>query len=96
MGVHRVEPRKYHRLQFFESGQRLCARSVVLGNGVADLGVRDVFDIRDQEPDLPRRKVLYRNRLRRQNPDVFDIEGRTVPPQPDPRAAPQPPVHHAH
>ena len=43
--IHRVESGKYHRLQLFETGQRLERGAIILGNGIADLGVGNVLDV---------------------------------------------------
>ena len=47
-----VESGEDHRLQLFEAGQRLNRGMIVVGDGVADLGVGDVLDVGDQEADF--------------------------------------------
>ena len=37
--LHRIQPGEHHGLDLFEAGQRLGGRILVVGDGVADLGV---------------------------------------------------------
>ena len=45
VGVHGVEAGEDHGLEFFESGQGFERGTVVVGDGVADLGVGNVLDV---------------------------------------------------
>ena len=54
MGFHGVEPGEHHGLDFFEARQRFGGRVLVIGDGVADLGVADGLDVGVQEADLAR------------------------------------------
>ena len=52
MRVDGVEAGEHHRLQLFESGQRLDRRIGVVRNGVTDLSVGNVLHVGDKEPDF--------------------------------------------
>ena len=52
VGIDGVESGEDHRLDFFEAGQWLNGGIAVVGDGVADLGVRHVLDVGDEEADF--------------------------------------------
>ena len=80
VGVDGVEPGEDHGLDFFEAGQRLDGGTVVVGDGVADLGVGDVLDVGDEEADFAGDEFVDLDRLGREHAERFDLEGRSVPP----------------
>ena len=65
MRVHGIQPGEDHALDVFKARQRLGTGTLDLGDGVAHLGVGDVFDCRDEEPDLSGRKLIQRHWLGR-------------------------------
>ncbi len=73
-GVHRVDPREDHRLDLFEAGERLVGRLAGVGDRVAHLGVGDLFDVGDEQPDLAGAQLLDRHRLGRVDRELLDLE----------------------
>ena len=57
---HRVQPGEDHGLELLESGKRRGNRPIDLGDHVADLGVGDVFDVRDHDPGFAEVEALNR------------------------------------
>jgi len=49
---------------FFKPRQGLQRRACVVGNGVADLRIRDVLDIRDDESNFARHQFVDLHRFR--------------------------------
>ena len=73
-----VEAGEDHALDVFEAGQGLGAGARDLGDGVADLGVGDVLDGRDEEADLAGGELGERDRLGRHDAHALDVEGLAV------------------
>ena len=69
-----VNARKHHRSCFFVSFKWRFGRTVGIGDGVADGGVRHIFDARGDITDLARREALNRSHAGRIHPDFHHIE----------------------
>ena len=79
--VYGVESGEDHRLDLFESGQRLDSRIIFFGNGVADFCVGDVLDIGNQEADFAGAQFVDLDRLGRQHAERFHVEHASIPHQ---------------
>ncbi len=75
-GIDRKEPAEHHWDGGPEAWQRRCGRLLVVGDGVADPGVGDLFDRRGQEADLARAKLGGIPHLGREHADLVDLIGR--------------------
>ena len=83
VGVDRVEAGEDHGLDFFETGQRFDRGAIVIGDGVADLGVGNVLDVGDKEANFAGDQFFDFHRLGREYAQSFDLEHAPVPPQAD-------------
>ena len=57
--VHRVQPGEDHGLDLFKSGQRLDSGTFVIGDRVADFGVRHILEIGKEESNFPRAQFIH-------------------------------------
>src|SRR5690606_29486928 len=74
--VDRKDPAEYDGYGWLEAGERLFRRPSVVGDGVADRGVRDLLDLRRQIADLTGAQRLDRGFLRRRHADlVHRVDG---------------------
>src|SRR5690349_1321313 len=55
----------------------------ILGNRVADLRVRDILDVRNQESDFSCLELLDLDRLRREHAELLHVEYFSVRPEAD-------------
>src|SRR5260370_7042340 len=98
MRVDGIQSGKNHRLDFFESWKWFNRRPVIFCDGVPDLGIRDVLDIRDNKSNFARDQFLDLYRLGSERPQWFDLKNPPVRPQPDllspAHLPPQPPPQH--
>ncbi len=83
MCVDCVQAGKNHRLNFFKSRKRLNRRPVIIRDRVADLRIRDVLDIRDDESDFACDQFLDLYRLRRERAERFHLKNPSIRPQPN-------------
>ena len=79
--LHGKQAREHHRLDFFKARQRLGGGILVVGDGVADLGVRNGFDIRVQKTDFSGGEFLGGRGFRRLVSQTFHFELLAVGPQ---------------
>ena len=81
MGVHGIQAREHHRLDFFESGQSFDRRVVIIGDGVPNLRVRYVLEIGKQKTYLASLERFDLYRLRSEHAERFYFEDPSVGPQ---------------
>ena len=94
MALDRIQAREDHRLQLFEAGKRFGRRPVRFGDRVADLGVADGLDVRDDEADFARPELVDGLRLRRKDAELIDLVVLPLRHQADLRALAQRAVEH--
>src|SRR3954453_17344081 len=73
MPFDRVEPGEHHRLELLEAGERLRRPSSRFRDRVANLCVADLLDVCNQETDFADAKLLDRNRLGREVPELLGL-----------------------
>src|SRR5580700_1640259 len=81
VGVDRVESGENHGLDFFKAGEGLDGGVGVVGDGVSDFGVGDVFDVGDDEADFAGFQFVDLDGLGREDAESFGVEGGAIPPQ---------------
>src|SRR5437660_1407301 len=81
VSIHRVETGEHHGLDLFEARQWLDGRIFVVGNGVADLGVRDVLDVGEKKSHLASVQGVHFHRLGREHSESLDFENPAIGPQ---------------
>ncbi len=95
MRVDGIEAGEHHRLQLFKAGQRLDRGMMIVGDGVADLGVGNVLDVGDEEADFAGRELIHFHRLGRQHAECFHVEGAAIRHQANALALAQHALNHA-
>ena len=94
----RIQPREYHGLDLFKSGQRLGGRIVMIDDGIADLGIGNGLDVGEYEANFAGGKLVAGSGFGRLVAQPFHLQhlgtGRTRP-QPDALSLAQAPIHHA-
>jgi len=95
VGVDGVYAGKDHGLDVFEARQRLDCGTLFVGNRVADLGVGDSLDVRDDESDLTRFEPIDGHRFGRQHAEGLHLEHFSVRPEPNLLSQFQRSLHHA-
>ena len=78
MRVNRVESRKNHGLDFFESGQCFERGMRVIGDGVANLGVGDVLDVGNEKAGVACAQFADVDRLWGEHAEGFNVESPSV------------------
>ena len=86
VGIDGVDAGEDHGLDFFKAGQGVGGGARVFGDGVADAGVRDVFDGGDEEADFAGGKLLDLDGLGSEDAHGLDVEDFAVPHEADPHA----------
>ena len=72
IGFDGIQAREHLRLHLFEARKRRLCGTRRKRHRIADLRRRELFDARDDEAHLPRRKRFQVLRFRRENADVLD------------------------
>ena len=72
--LHRIEPGEDHRLQFLETRERRGRRPGGFGDGVADLRVGHVLDVRHHEAGFADAERIDGHGLRPEHAELFDLE----------------------
>src|SRR5271165_1379953 len=78
-----IETREDHRLDVLKARKLGRRRARLIGDGVADLGVGDILDVRYQEADFASGEFLDLDRFGRQHAHRLDVEGLAVRHEPD-------------
>jgi hypothetical protein len=94
VALDRVQPGEHHRLHLGEAGERRRRRPGRVGHRVADLGVADVLDVADHEPDFAHAQLVDRHRLGRERPHLLDVELLPLGHEADAHPGPDRPVDH--
>ena len=81
--INGVEPGEHHRLQLFEARQRLEGGIPIVGDGVADLGVGNILDVGNEEPDFAGAQFVDFDRLGREHTEVLHVESAAIRHQAD-------------
>ncbi len=71
--IDREEPAEHHGLHRLEARQRLRGRLLVLGDGIADAGIRDFLDGGGDETHFAGREFGHIKHLRRKHADLLDV-----------------------
>ena len=95
VGVDRIESGEDHALDVFKARQGFRAGAGNVGDGVADLGIRDVLDVGDEEADLAGREFRERDGLGRHDAHTLHVERLAVRHDLDLHALAQAPVDDA-
>ena len=74
-GVDREEAAEHHRLRRAEAGQRGGGGLAVVGDGVADIGVRDFLDRGGEEADLAGAELADVDELWGEDADAVELVG---------------------
>ncbi len=74
-GIDREQPAKHHRHRRLEPGQGFVCGALVLGDGVADLGIGHGLDGGGDKTDFAGAEFADIDRLRREITDLFDLIG---------------------
>ncbi len=69
------KPAEHDRHRGAKAGQRLAHRLAVVGDGVADAGIRDLLDRGGEEADLAGTELFDVDHLRREHADAVDLVG---------------------
>src|SRR5579862_7960130 len=83
MRIDGVDPGENHRLEFFKAGQWFDRRMIVVGDGVANLGIGNVLDVGDEKANFAGRHLVDFHWFWSQHAESFDVEGTAIGHQAD-------------